>query len=180
MEQALFSPPLSKQRVEYAVQHIKESGATTLVSKHFSSVNFLCWYVKFSWSLFYLQVDFGCGSGSLLDSLLNYPTALEKIVGVDISQKSLGRAAKVWTIYSCSVLHSFLIKSQNFLLSNGHSILGLLPSGVHNVRFSAKYLDYVQGYWFHCLIGQSNHWEPYEENVGPLLNVCVFVCVCVL
>ncbi|KAM3701001.1 hypothetical protein ACJW31_05G140000 [Castanea mollissima] len=70
MEQALFSPPLSKQRVEYAVQHIKESGATTLV-------------------------DFGCGSGSLLDSLLNYPTALEKIVGVDISQKSLGRAAKI-------------------------------------------------------------------------------------
>ncbi|XP_030969522.1 small RNA 2'-O-methyltransferase-like isoform X1 [Quercus lobata] len=70
MEQALFSPPLSKQRVEYAVQRIKESGATTLV-------------------------DFGCGSGSLLDSLLNYPTALEKIVGVDISQKSLGRAAKI-------------------------------------------------------------------------------------
>lgn len=31
MEQALFSPPLSKQRVEYAVQHIKESCATTLV-----------------------------------------------------------------------------------------------------------------------------------------------------
>ncbi|KAG9136112.1 hypothetical protein Leryth_003733 [Lithospermum erythrorhizon] len=27
MEQALFSPPLSKQRVEYAVQHIKESSA---------------------------------------------------------------------------------------------------------------------------------------------------------
>ncbi|XP_044496175.1 small RNA 2'-O-methyltransferase isoform X3 [Mangifera indica] len=70
MEQALFSPPLSKQRVEYAVQHIKESCATTLV-------------------------DFGCGSGSLLDSLLDYPTALEKIVGVDLSQKSLSRAAKI-------------------------------------------------------------------------------------
>ncbi|XP_031249532.1 small RNA 2'-O-methyltransferase-like isoform X2 [Pistacia vera] len=70
MEQALFSPPLSKQRVEYAVQHIKESCATTLV-------------------------DFGCGSGSLLDSLLDYPTALEKIVGVDISLKSLSRAAKI-------------------------------------------------------------------------------------
>ncbi|KAL9345628.1 hypothetical protein Peur_060481 [Populus x canadensis] len=70
MEQALFSPPLSKQRVEYAVQHIKKSCAATLV-------------------------DFGCGSGSLLDSLLDYPTSLEKIVGVDISQKSLGRAAKV-------------------------------------------------------------------------------------
>ncbi|XP_057988172.1 small RNA 2'-O-methyltransferase isoform X2 [Hevea brasiliensis] len=70
MEQALFSPPLSKQRVEYAVQHIKQSCATTLV-------------------------DFGCGSGSLLDSLLDYPTSLEKIVGVDISQKSLSRAAKI-------------------------------------------------------------------------------------
>jgi predicted TPR repeat methyltransferase len=42
-----------------------------------------------------LQVDFGCGSGSLLDSLLNYPTSLEKIAGVDLSQKSLTRAAKV-------------------------------------------------------------------------------------
>lgn len=32
MEQAFFSPPLSKQRVGYAVQHIKESSATTLVT----------------------------------------------------------------------------------------------------------------------------------------------------
>ncbi|KAM7505770.1 hypothetical protein LguiB_004674 [Lonicera macranthoides] len=70
MEQALFSPPLSKQRVEYALQHIKESCATSLV-------------------------DFGCGSGSLLDSLLDYSTSLEKIIGVDISQKSLSRAAKI-------------------------------------------------------------------------------------
>ncbi|GMN54677.1 hypothetical protein TIFTF001_023794 [Ficus carica] len=70
MEQALFSPPLSKQRVEYALQHIKQSCATNLV-------------------------DFGCGSGSLLDSLLNYQTSLEKIVGVDISHKSLVRAAKI-------------------------------------------------------------------------------------
>ncbi|KAM5587448.1 small RNA 2'-O-methyltransferase-like [Rosa sericea] len=70
MEQALFSPPLAKQRVEYAVQSIKESCATTLV-------------------------DFGCGSGSLLDSLLNYTTSLEKIAGVDLSQKSLTRAAKI-------------------------------------------------------------------------------------
>jgi hypothetical protein len=35
MEQAVFSPPLSKQRVEYAVQHIRESHATTLVYNHF-------------------------------------------------------------------------------------------------------------------------------------------------
>ncbi|GAV65633.1 dsrm domain-containing protein/Methyltransf_23 domain-containing protein [Cephalotus follicularis] len=70
MEQAFFSPPLSKQRMEYAVQHIIECCATNLV-------------------------DFGCGSGSLLDSLLDYPTALEKIVGVDISHKSLSRAAKM-------------------------------------------------------------------------------------
>lgn len=70
MEQALFSPPLSKQRVEYALQHIKDSCATSLV-------------------------DFGCGSGSLLESLLDYPTSLETIVGVDLSKKSLSRAAKV-------------------------------------------------------------------------------------
>ncbi|XP_055961166.1 small RNA 2'-O-methyltransferase-like isoform X2 [Mercurialis annua] len=70
MEQALFSPPLSKQRVEYAVQQIKNSCATTLV-------------------------DFGCGSGSLLDSLLDYSTSLEKVVGVDISPKALTRAAKI-------------------------------------------------------------------------------------
>ncbi|KAI9122496.1 hypothetical protein K1719_006336 [Acacia pycnantha] len=70
MEQALFSPPLSKQRVEFAVHHIIESCAATLV-------------------------DFGCGSGSLLEALLNYSTSLEKIVGVDISLKGLARAAKV-------------------------------------------------------------------------------------
>ncbi|XXG74659.1 hypothetical protein AAC387_Pa07g3324 [Persea americana] len=70
IEQALFSPPLSKQRVEYALRHINESHASTLV-------------------------DFGCGSGSLLDSLLEHPTALEEIVGVDISRKGLTRAAKI-------------------------------------------------------------------------------------
>lgn len=69
MEQALFSPPLSKQRVEFAVQQIKESSAASLV-------------------------DFGCGSGSLLDSLMSYPTSLEKIVGVDLSKRSLAKAAK--------------------------------------------------------------------------------------
>lgn len=36
MEQALFSPPLSKQRVDYAVEHIKRSGATTLVPVQFT------------------------------------------------------------------------------------------------------------------------------------------------
>uniref|UniRef100_A0A7N0RDP3 Small RNA 2'-O-methyltransferase n=2 Tax=Kalanchoe fedtschenkoi TaxID=63787 RepID=A0A7N0RDP3_KALFE len=70
MEQAFFSPPLSKQRVEFAVSYIRRSSATTLI-------------------------DFGCGSGSLLDSLLDYHTSLEKVVGVDISQKSLARAAKM-------------------------------------------------------------------------------------
>ncbi|KAL7102584.1 hypothetical protein ACP275_08G128900 [Erythranthe tilingii] len=70
MEQAQFSPPLSKQRVEFAVQQIKESSAASLV-------------------------DFGCGSGSLLDSLLSYPTSLEKIVGVDISLRALTKAAKL-------------------------------------------------------------------------------------
>ncbi|CAH9077114.1 unnamed protein product [Cuscuta epithymum] len=70
MEQAFFKPPLSKQRVEYALQHIRQSCAASLV-------------------------DLGCGSGSLLDSLLEYPTSLEKIVGVDLSHKGLARAAKI-------------------------------------------------------------------------------------
>ncbi|XP_057544786.1 small RNA 2'-O-methyltransferase [Amaranthus tricolor] len=70
MEQALFNPPLSKQRVEFALQCIKEFSATSLI-------------------------DFGCGSGSLLESLLDKPSSLEKIVGVDLSQKGLIRAAKV-------------------------------------------------------------------------------------
>ncbi|CAA7054586.1 unnamed protein product [Microthlaspi erraticum] len=70
MEAAFFKPPLSKQRVEYAVKHIKESSASTLA-------------------------DFGCGSGSLLDSLLDYPTSLQSIIGVDISPKGLARAAKM-------------------------------------------------------------------------------------
>ncbi|XP_057972715.1 small RNA 2'-O-methyltransferase-like [Malania oleifera] len=85
MEQAFFNPPLSKQQVEYALRHIKESSATTLI-------------------------DFGCGSGSLLGSLLDYPTALEKIVGVDISQKSLIRAAKI--------LHSKLSSDSDAELPN--------------------------------------------------------------
>ncbi|GAB2227751.1 hypothetical protein Droror1_Dr00009578 [Drosera rotundifolia] len=70
MEQAFFSPPLSKQRVEYALLHIRDSNAMSLI-------------------------DFGCGSGSLLESLIGYPTSLEKIVGVDLSQKGLTRAAKM-------------------------------------------------------------------------------------
>jgi predicted TPR repeat methyltransferase len=46
----------------------------------------------------HFQVDFGCGSGSLLDSLLEHPTTLEKLVGVDISRKGLTRAAKVYMV----------------------------------------------------------------------------------
>ena len=41
MEQALFSPPLSKQRVEFAVGHITECSAATLVNI-FSSSNYCC------------------------------------------------------------------------------------------------------------------------------------------
>ncbi|KAH9606949.1 hypothetical protein KSS87_009343 [Heliosperma pusillum] len=70
MEQALFSPPLSKQRLEFAMQYIKEFSAASLI-------------------------DFGCGSGSLLDSLIDIPSSLEKIIGVDLSQKGLVRAAKI-------------------------------------------------------------------------------------
>ncbi|CAH2078414.1 unnamed protein product [Thlaspi arvense] len=70
MEAMFFKPQLSKQRVEYAVKQIINSSASTLV-------------------------DFGCGSGDLLDSLLDHQTSLQTIVGVDISQKALARAAKM-------------------------------------------------------------------------------------
>ncbi|XP_009134117.2 small RNA 2'-O-methyltransferase [Brassica rapa] len=70
VESVFFKPPLWKQRVGYAVKLIKESSASTLV-------------------------EFGCGSGSLLESLLEVPTSLQTIVGVDISQKALDRAAKM-------------------------------------------------------------------------------------
>lgn len=70
MEQALFSPPLSKQRMEYALRLLSDNDAKCLV-------------------------DLGCGSGSLFDALLDHETNLIHIVGVDISEKSLCRAAKV-------------------------------------------------------------------------------------
>ncbi|KAL9272746.1 Small RNA 2'-O-methyltransferase-like protein [Drosera capensis] len=82
MEQAFFSPPLSKQRVDYALLHIRDSNAMSLI-------------------------DFGCGSGSLLESLIGYPTSLKKIVGVDLSRKGLTRAAKM--------LHSKLSNSTSGL-----------------------------------------------------------------
>ncbi|XP_027089661.1 small RNA 2'-O-methyltransferase-like isoform X1 [Coffea arabica] len=96
MEQALFSPPLSKQRVEYALQHIQESHALSMI-------------------------DFGCGSGSLLDSLLDYPTSLDKIVGVDISQKSLARAAKM--------LHSKLNSKLDYKVSSNRIKSAVLYDG---------------------------------------------------
>jgi len=98
MEKALFSPPLSKQRVEFAVQHINELHATTLVNSPSFSCPLFMKIISFLIVKVHFQVDFGCGSGSLLDSLLEHPTTLEKLVGVDISRKGLTRAAKVYSI----------------------------------------------------------------------------------
>ena len=97
MEKALFSPPLSKQRVEFVVRHINELHVTTLVISPPNSLVHL-WKILFFIAKMHFQVDFGCGSGSLLDSLLEHPTTLEKLVGVDISRKGLTRAAKVQSI----------------------------------------------------------------------------------
>lgn len=111
MEQAFFSPPLSKQRVEYALRHIQESHALSMI-------------------------DFGCGSGSLLDSLLDYPTSLEKIVGVDISQKSLTRAAKM--------LHSKLnSKLDNKVPSNRIKSAVLYEGSITN--FDSRLCDFDIG-----------------------------------
>jgi hypothetical protein len=35
----------------------------------------------------FFQVDFGCGSGSLLDALLNHPTTLEKLMALIFHKK---------------------------------------------------------------------------------------------
>lgn len=64
--------------------------------------------------LYLLQVEFGCGSGSLLESLLEVPTSLQTIVGVDISQKALDRAAKVCEITQQYRLMS-LMQSNNLI-----------------------------------------------------------------
>ncbi|CAD5328563.1 unnamed protein product [Arabidopsis thaliana] len=80
IEADFFKPSLSKQRLEYVVKHIKESSASTLV-------------------------DFGCGSGSLLASILDCPTSLQTIAGVDISHKSLTRAAKGACNLKSTLLH---------------------------------------------------------------------------
>ena len=68
-----------------------------------------------------LQVDFGCGSGSLLESLLEVPTSLQTIVGVDISQKALDRAAKV-----CALLHTHTPPC--FVPLGEHNLMSLMQS----------------------------------------------------
>ncbi|KAJ7565456.1 hypothetical protein O6H91_02G061700 [Diphasiastrum complanatum] len=69
MESALFSPPLSKQRVDFALQLIEKIKPVSLV-------------------------DLGCGSGSLLEAIVEQSTDLVHVAGVDISQRSIIRAAK--------------------------------------------------------------------------------------
>ena len=105
MESALFSPPLSKQRNEFAIQKIKEVRAKSLVCRSLLSSPFalkfefqvsLCTVVS---ETFLSQVDLGCGSGSLLDAVVDTDTDLEHIAGVDISQKSLFRATKVFSMH---------------------------------------------------------------------------------
>ncbi|VVB12259.1 unnamed protein product [Arabis nemorensis] len=125
MEAACFKPPLSKQRVEYALKQIKESSASTMV-------------------------DFGCGSGSLLDSLLDCPTSLQTIIGVDISQKGLARAAKM--------LHSKLNKGacnlRSIILYDG-SILEF-DSRLHDIDIGT------------CLEGSApNHPEDKSKSHMP-------------
>lgn len=122
MEQALFSPPLSKQRVEYALRHIKESQATSLVRNKVNKFlevlvsEFVLGIIILSIIVF-VQVDFGCGSGSLLESLLDYFTSLETIVGVDISHKSLARAAKVRMVMQLNIIMSKTMQSLEWRIS---------------------------------------------------------------
>ncbi|GKD99131.1 small RNA 2'-O-methyltransferase, partial [Tanacetum coccineum] len=69
-------------------------------------------------------VDFGCGSGSLLDSLLDYPTSLERIVGVDISTKAFTRATKT--------LHTKLSNNATVLVQSSHLKSALLLDGARS------------------------------------------------
>ncbi|CAK9276567.1 unnamed protein product [Sphagnum jensenii] len=70
MQASQFRPCLSKQRIEYARLVVDAIDAKSLV-------------------------DLGCGSGALLNSLLEEPNSLQQIVGVDLSRKHLIRAAKM-------------------------------------------------------------------------------------
>ncbi|CAM6105309.1 unnamed protein product [Calypogeia fissa] len=70
MEAALFKPSLSKQRLGCALSIIQKLQAKSLI-------------------------DLGCGSGSLMEQLLEEQTGLVELVGLDISPKGLVRAAKV-------------------------------------------------------------------------------------
>ncbi|EFJ14340.1 hypothetical protein SELMODRAFT_423789 [Selaginella moellendorffii] len=69
MESAVFSPPLSRQRIDFALELFQRSQALSLI-------------------------DFGCGSGSFLEAIVEQPNSLQHIVGVDISLRSLTRASK--------------------------------------------------------------------------------------
>ena len=48
--------------------------------------------------MFIFQVDFGCGSGSLLDSLLEHRRVLEQIITAGIARKGLIGEAEVLNI----------------------------------------------------------------------------------
>lgn len=112
IESSHFSPPLSKQRIEYARTMINALEAKTLVLRattyrllafeiihtcfeHFSII--LCLLIISASALHDVrQVDLGCGSGSLLEALLKEPNTLEHMIGIDISRKALIRGAKVY------------------------------------------------------------------------------------
>eukprot|EP00897_Mesotaenium_endlicherianum_P010859 jgi/Mesen1/9801/ME000007S09859 len=68
MEVALFSPPLAKQRAEFAMQLIRGCGATSVI-------------------------DLGCGAGALLTQLASCGY-VQRVAGVDTSAEDLQRAAK--------------------------------------------------------------------------------------
>ncbi|KAL9249208.1 Small RNA 2'-O-methyltransferase-like protein [Drosera capensis] len=152
MEQAFFSPPLSKQRVEYALHHIRDSNAMSLI-------------------------DFGCGSGSLLESLIGYPTSLEKIVGVDLSQKGLTCAAKVFfltesPLFMCpsSLLFEIVVDYGTFLpLQMLHSKLSNSTSGVKKALLyegSITVFDsYLCGFDMGTCLEVIEHMEEEDANL---------------
>jgi ubiquinone/menaquinone biosynthesis C-methylase UbiE len=67
-------------------------------------------------------VDLGCGSGALLNSLLEEPNSLQQIVGVDLSRKHLIRAAKVRTEFGVHKINFSAVAVRVFIAKGSDSI----------------------------------------------------------
>lgn len=125
-----------------------------------------------------LQVDFGCGSGSLLDSLLDYPTSLEKIVGIDISQKSLSRAAKVWIITKFLLFFSLLFICFTLELALSHGYCYFTDTSFktkHEIRYRHQICCYL--WWFNHRFWLTIMWIWYRHLLRGSVLFSHMICL---